>query len=57
MILKEKMIFIIIKMEKDKQNKTIPHKKPHNSNVCFQGHYGSPTSCYASIQKKKKYFN
>lgn len=50
MILKEKMIFItIIKMEKDKQNKSIPH----NSNVCFlcgrEGHYGSPTSCYASI--------
>ena len=62
MILKEKMIFItIIKMEKDKQNKSIPHKKPHNSNVCFlcgrEGHYGSPTSCYASIQKKKNYFN
>ena len=61
MILKEKMIFIIIiKMEKDKQNKTIPHKKPHNSNVCFlcgrEGHYGSPTSYYALIQKKN-YFN
>ena len=62
MIFKEKMINItIIKMENNKQNKSIVHKKPYNSNVCFlcgrEGHYGSPTSCYASIQKKKNYFN
>ena len=48
-------------MENNKQNKSIVHKKPYNSNVCFlcgrEGHYGYPTSCYASIQKKKKYFN
>lgn len=36
-------------------------KKPFNSNVCFlcgcEGHYGSPTSCYASKQVRKTYFN
>ena len=58
MIFKEKMINItIIKMEKNKQKKSIVHKKPYNSNVCFlcgrEGHYGSPKSCYASIQKNK----
>jgi hypothetical protein len=60
-LLKEKMIYkTIIKMENDKQKKSIVHKKPYNSNVCFlcyrEGHYGSPTSCYAfhaSNQKKK----
>ena len=32
-----------------------------NSNVCFlcgnEGHYGSPTSCYASKHVRKNYFN
>jgi len=61
-LFKEKIIYInIIKMENDKQKKSIAHKKPYNSNICFlcgrEGHYGSPTSCYASNQKKKLYFN
>jgi hypothetical protein len=61
-LVKEKMIYTtIIKMENNKQKKSIVHKKPYNSNVCFlcgrEGHYGSPTSCYASIQKRKIYFN
>ena len=48
-------------MEKNKQDKPKGHKKPLNSNICFlcgsKGHYGSPTSCYASKQVKKIYFN
>ena len=43
-------------MEINKQKKSIVDKKPYNSNVCFlcgrEGHYGSPTSCHASNQKK-----
>jgi len=34
------------------QNKETKQKKPPNRLVCFlcgsEGHYGSPTSCYAS---------
>lgn len=48
-------------MEKNKQDKPNGHKKPLNSNICFlcgsKGHYGSPTSCYASKLVKKIYFN
>jgi hypothetical protein len=37
------------------------NNKPLNSNICFlcgrEGHYGSPTSCYASKQVRKHYFN
>jgi hypothetical protein len=34
-LFKEKIIYItIIKMEINKQNKSIVHKKPYNSNVC-----------------------
>ena len=44
-------------MENKKQDKPKGHKKSQNSNVCFlcgcKGHYGSPTSCYASKQVKK----
>ena len=43
------------------QSQSIPKKKPNNKIVCFlchqEGHYGSPTSCYAAIQVRKKYFN
>ena len=42
-------------------SQSIPKKKPNNKIVCFlchqEGHYGSPTSCYAAIQVRKKYFN
>ena len=42
-------------MENNKQKKSIAHKKPYNSNVCFlcgrEGHYGSQT-CF---KLKKKY--
>lgn len=42
-------------------NKPIEQKNPTNSNICFlcgrKGHYGSQTSCYASKQIKKNYFN
>jgi hypothetical protein len=52
--------------ERDNKNTNKPteHKKSTNSNnnnVCFlcgrEGHYGSPTSCYASTHVKKVYFN
>ena len=56
------LYFIIVKkMENNKQEKPIGYKKPYNSNICFlcggKGHYGSPTSCYASKQVRKQYFN
>jgi hypothetical protein len=48
-------------MENKKQDNPKGHNKPQNSNVCFlcgrKGHYGSPTSCYASNQVRKQYFN
>ena len=48
-------------MENNKQEKPRGYKKPYNSNICFlcgcKGHYGSPTSCYASKQVRKQYFN
>ena len=56
-----KLIFITLKIENNKQDKPKGHKKPLNSNNCFlcgsKGHYGSSTSCYASKQVKKQYFN
>ena len=46
---------------KEKRKSKHEHKKPFNSNVCFlcgcEGHYGSSTSCYASKQVRKTYFN
>lgn len=46
---------------KEKRKSKLEHKKPFNSNVCFlcgcEGHYGSSTSCYASKQVRKNYFN
>jgi hypothetical protein len=49
-----------VKVNINKDNKS-NHKKPYNSNVCFlcgcEGHYGSSTSCYASKQVRKNYFN
>lgn len=54
-------------MKNNKPDKPNVHKKPHNTTqsyankVCFlcgrEGHYGSPTSCYASKQVRKNYFN
>lgn len=44
-----------------KENNKYKYKKHYNSNVCFlcghEGHYGSPTSFYASKQIRKNYFN
>lgn len=43
------------------QNKETKQKKSSNRLVCFlckkEGHYGSPTSCYASTHVRKNYFN
>lgn len=45
----------------DSKKENNKYKKPYNSNICFlcghEGHYGSPTSCYASTQIRKNYFN
>jgi hypothetical protein len=39
-------------MESKSQTQAIQKNRPKNSNVCFlcgrEGHYGSPTSCYAA---------
>lgn len=44
-----------------KENNKYKYKKHYNSNVCFlcghEGHYGTPTSFYASKQIRKNYFN
>ena len=48
-------------MEKEKQDKPKIHNKHNNRIVCFlcgrEGHYGSPTSCYALKHVRKHYFN
>ncbi len=48
-------------MDEKQQSKPPPRKQASSATVCFlcgrEGHYGSPTSCYAAKHVRKTYFN
>lgn len=48
-------------MKNNKPDKPRSSTQSYANKVCFlcgrEGHHGSPTSCYASKQVRKNYFN